>query len=124
MWLKRPQMFKHDTGYYLFFSANDYSGADYAVGYATCKSPTGPCEQAAENPVLKSSLNKPPVIGPGGQSLLQVGDQTWIFYHAWEVTGAGLKSDRRLMWLDKVSWQNGKPVIEGPTTGPQPTPKI
>lgn len=119
-----PQMFKHDNSYYLFFSANDYSGVDYAVGYASCKSPTGPCDQAAENPILKTSLNKPPVIGPGGQSLLQVGDQTWIFYHAWEVTEAGLKSDRRLMWLDKVNWQNGKPVVQGPTTGPQPTPKI
>ncbi|OJV90269.1 MAG: hypothetical protein BGO39_02195 [Chloroflexi bacterium 54-19] len=119
-----PQMFKHDNAYYLFFSANDYSGVNYAVGYATCKSATGPCEQAPENPILKSSLNKPPVIGPGGQSLIQVGDQTWIFYHAWEVSDAGLKTDRRLMWLDKVEWQNGKPVVQGPTTGPQPTPKI
>lgn len=122
--VEAPQMFKHDNSYYLFFSANDYAGANYAVGYAACKSATGPCEQAAENPVLKSLLKKPPVIGPGGQSLIQVGDQTWIFYHAWEVSEAGLKTDRRLMWLDKVNWQNGKPVIQGPTTGPQPTPKI
>ncbi len=119
-----PQMFKHDNNYYLFFSANDYAGADYAVGYSTCTSPVGPCQQANENPVLKSLLKNPPVIGPGGQSLLQVGDQTWVFYHVWEVTTAGLKTDRRLMWLDKVDWKDGKPVVHGPTTEPQPTPKV
>ena len=48
--IEAPTMFKHDTGYYLFFSANDYAGANYAVGYATCDTPTGPCKQADENP--------------------------------------------------------------------------
>lgn len=119
-----PQMFKHAGKYYLFFSANDYAGVDYAVGYAACDSPVGPCKQADENPILKSSLKTPPVIGPGGQSLLQVGDQTWIFYHAWEVTASGTISNRRLMWLDKVDWVNDKPVVRGPTTGPQPVPVI
>ncbi len=119
-----PQMFKHDNNYYLFFSANDYAGVDYAVGYATCKTAVGPCQQADNNPILKSALKKPPVIGPGGESLLQVGDQTWIFYHAWEVTIAGTKTDRRLMWLDKVDWKDGKPTVQGPTTDPQPLPKI
>ena len=122
--IEGPQMFMHDNNYYLFFSANDYAGAAYAVGYATCKTPAGPCQQADENPVLKSSLRNPPVIGPGGQSLLQVGDQTWIFYHAWEVTATGTKSNRRLMWLDKVDWKDGKPVVQGPTTDPQPVPKV
>ena len=118
-----PQMFMHANNYYLFFSANDYAGADYAVGYATCKTAVGPCEQADNNPVLKSALKKPPVIGPGGQSLLQVGDQTWVFYHAWEVTTTGTKTNRRLMWLDKVEWKDGKPIVQGPTTDPQPLPK-
>lgn len=121
--IEAPTMFKHDGNYYLFFSGNDYSGLNYAVGYATCKAATGPCQQASENPILKSSLNKPPVIGPGHQALLQVGNQTWMFYHAWEVTAAG-KGDRRLLWMDKVDWVNGKPQVEGPTTKPQPVPDV
>ncbi len=122
--VEAPQMFKHDNNYYLFFSANDYAGVDYAVGYANCKTAVGPCQQADNNPILKSVLKKPLVVGPGGQSLLQVGDQTWIYYHAWEISSAGTKTDRRLMWLDKVDWKDSKPVVQGPTTDPQAVPKI
>jgi len=119
-----PTMFKHEDKYYLFYSANNYAGVDYAVGYATCDSPTGPCTKATENPILKTSLQKPPVIGPGGQTLLQLGSQTWIAYHVWEIASTGLKTDRRFMWLDRVDWQDGKPVIKGPTTSPEPKPEV
>ncbi|HEX2910255.1 MAG TPA: glycoside hydrolase family 43 protein [Chloroflexia bacterium] len=122
--IEAPSMFKHDNNYYLFFSGNNYAGVEYAVGYATCQTALGPCQQASENPILKSKLDKQPVvIGPGHQALLQVGNQTWMFYHAWEVTSSG-KGDRRLMWMDKVNWVNGKPVVQGPTTSPQPDPQI
>ncbi|MDB5081073.1 MAG: glycosidase [Chloroflexi bacterium] len=121
--VEAPTMFKHQGNYYLFFSGNDYAGLPYAVGYATCKSPLGPCQKAPENPILKTSLKNPPVIGPGHQTILQVGDQTWIIYHAWEVSN-GLKTDRRLMWLDRIEWKDGKPVVIGPTTEPQPIPKV
>ncbi len=121
--IEAPTMFKHDNNYYLFFSGNDYAGIPYAVGYATCKGPTGSCEQANENPILKSLLKSPPVIGPGHQTLLQLGDQTWIVYHAWEVS-SGLKTSRRFVWMDKLNWKDGKPVVEGPTTTPQPAPKV
>jgi beta-xylosidase len=120
--VEAPVMWKDDDTYYLFFSANDYAGLKYAVGYATCKSPTGPCEQAPENPILQTALKNPPVIGPGGETLIQVGDQTWMLYHAWEAN-EGVKTNRRLMWLDKVDWKDGKPVVEGPTTDPEAKPK-
>ncbi len=120
--VEAPEMVKHDGSYYLFFSANNYAGLDYAVGYASCKSAIGPCEDAPENPILKSDTQvKPPVIGPGGESVATFGDETWMLYHAWEVTAAGL-GDRRLMWIDRVTWENGKPRVHGPTEGPQKMP--
>jgi beta-xylosidase len=119
--VEAPTMFKHDGKYYLFYSANDYGGADYAVGYATCESPTGPCQDAPENPILKSRLDPPLVLGPGHQTLIQVGDQTWIVYHAWEAVAGG-RGDSRFMWIDRVNWPDGKPQVQGPTTGPQPLP--
>lgn len=122
--VEAPSMVKHGEKYYLFFSGNDYAGFDYAVGYAVCKTVTGPCEDAPENPVLKSVQQKPLVIGPGHQFILQVGDETWIFYHAWEVNSGGLKTSRRFVWLDRIIWQNDKPVVQGPTVGTQPLPKI
>jgi beta-xylosidase len=38
--------------YYLFYSANDFRNIDYAVGYATSASPTGPWTKYTGNPVL------------------------------------------------------------------------
>jgi beta-xylosidase len=122
--VEAPNMFKHDNQYYLFFSANNYADQTYAVGYATCQSPMGPCTQAPENPILASRLTQPFVIGPGGQTVFQLGDQTWILYHAWDMDGSGQRGDSRNMWLDRVTWKDGKPHIEGPTTGPQPMPLI
>lgn len=120
--VEAPTMFKQGDSYYLFFSANSYGGAEYAVGYAVCESAAGPCEDAPENPILESLLENPPVIGPGHQTLLQLGDQTWIIYHAWEVSPQGTKTDRRLMWIDPLDWEDGKPVVRGPTTTIQPVP--
>lgn len=120
--VEAPTMWKHDGKYYLFFSANNYSGFDYAVGYATCDSPTGPCEQATENPILQSHRTLPLVIGPGHQAIIEVNGKDWLVYHAWEVTSAGTRGNRRFMWLDQLQWKDGKPVVDGPTIGPQPLP--
>jgi beta-xylosidase len=122
--IEAPTLLKHAGIYYLFYSGNDYNSVNYAVGYAVCQTLTSPCQDAPENPILKSSLKKPPVIGPGHQAILQLGDQTWIVYHAWEVATQGTKTDRRLMWLDRLDWVDGKPVVRGPTTGDQPDPTI
>jgi hypothetical protein len=106
----------------LFYSANSYGGAEYAVGYAFCETVLGPCEKAEENPILSSLLENPPVIGPGHQTLVEVGEQVWIVYHAWEVSPQGMRTDRRLMWIDRLDWEDGRPVVRGPTTGVQPVP--
>ena len=124
--IEAPTMFKHDGQYYLFYSANNYAGHEYAVGYATCESALGPCLDAPENPILSSDLENETmmVIGPGHQTLLQVGGQTWIIYHAWEVVSGSRRGDRRLMWIDRLSWVDGKPVVQGPTTDEQLVPKL
>lgn len=123
--IEAPSMFLHDGKYYLFFSGGNYGDATYAVGYATCQAVTGPCQQATENPILKSVQNgNPPVIGPGHQALLQLGNQTWIFYHAWSVGPDGGRGDIRQMYMDKLNWANGKPQVQGPTTTSQPDPVI
>lgn len=121
--VEAPTMFKHNGKYYLFFSANDYAGVNYAVGYASCQAATGPCAEAPENPVLASRVSRQPlVIGPGGEALIQVGNQTWIAYHAWNTNPDGSQGSSRYMWLDRVTWQNDKPHVLGPTTAPEPDP--
>ena len=111
-----PTMRKHDGRYYLFYSGGDYAGDDYAVGYATCASPLGPCRDAPENPILKTRCR---AHGPGHNALIEVHGQTWIVYHAWLPNHAG---DKRVLWLDRLDWKDGRPVVHGPTCTAQPVP--
>jgi beta-xylosidase len=124
--IEAPSMVNHDGGYFLFFSANNYGGIEYAVGYARCESPLGPCEDAPENPILASDLTDKSalVIGPGHQDIVEIGDETWIFYHVWQALPGGRRGNQRFMWLDRLDWEDGKPIVEGPTTDPQPAPEL
>ena len=117
--VEAPTMFQRDGQYLLFYSGGDYADSSYAVGFARCTSALGPCTKNAGNPILKSrSDTSPALIGPGHQSLLQSGGQTWIAYHAWEVTSSGARGTRRFMYVDKLDWVDGQPVVRGPTMVP------
>jgi beta-xylosidase len=123
--IEAPTMWLEDGRYTLFFSANDYAGPAYAVGYARCESAAGPCEDAEENPILSSVLEGggTPVIGPGHQTIVLDGDgEPWMAYHAWQVTSSGTRGGSRYMWLDRLVWEGDAPRVLGPTTDPQPVP--
>lgn len=122
--VEAPTMWLHEGSYYLFFSGNDYGGPPYAVGYAVCATALGPCEDAPENPILATTDTvQPPVIGPGHQTIISDRDgDTWLVYHTWEVTAAGRRGTRRFMWIDRLTWTDGIPIVEGPTLEPQPRP--
>lgn len=111
-----PEMVKRDGRYVLFYSGGDFSGDDYAVGYATCEGPTGPCADAPENPILKTACR---ARGPGHNSFATIGGETWIVYHAWLPNRAG---DKRVLWIDRLEWKDGKPVVQGPTCTKQRAP--
>ncbi len=118
--IEAPQLVRHDEKLYMFYSANAYDRDVYAVGYAECDAPLGPCRKAAENPILKSS---PAAAGPGHSFLVTTpGGQTWLLYHAWPPDSVGSVLPGRLLWLDRVDWVDGNPVVRGPTADPQPIP--
>jgi hypothetical protein len=76
-----PQMVLIDGAYYLFFTGGDWQAANYAVGYAICAGPVGPCTQPQAGPILSSYGN---VAGPGGGMVFQDGGGTWwIAYAGW-----------------------------------------
>jgi beta-xylosidase len=115
-------MWKQEDTYYLFFSGNVYNTINYAVGYATCQSPTGPCEDAAENPILKTDTERPPVLGPGHQTVVLDDDgETWFVYHAWAPPVGG-QLEKRFVHIDRLTFEDGKPVVHGPTQEPQARP--
>jgi beta-xylosidase len=121
--IEAPTMVEREGQYYLFYSANNYAGFEYAVGYARCESVTGPCVKAPENPILSSRMDvQPLVVGPGHQTIITVNGQDWLVYHAWEILPSGVRGDRRTMWLDRLEWNDGTPSVVGPTSDPQPVP--
>lgn len=118
--IEAPFMWKQNGKYYLFFSANDYASYSYAVGYATCKGPQGPCANGSGNPILSSKCN---AAGPGGETIItDSAGQTWMVYHAWKASAVDDSTVGRELWLDRLDWKNGKPVVHGPTCTAQPAP--
>ena len=114
--VEAPTLWTQDGRYYLFFSANAFDNDLYAVGYATCKRPLGPCKDAPESPILESACK---ASGPGHQAIVRDDDgETWIAYHAWPQSG----EEERELWIDPLEWEGGKPDVVGPTCRAQPVP--
>jgi beta-xylosidase len=113
--VEAPTLFLREGTYYVFYSGNSYAGVDYAVGYATAPQLLGPYTDAPENPILAT---KETIIGPGHQAIVTDDDgELWLAYHAWD---ADLIF--RQMWIDRLDFEDGKPVVRGPTAEPQPVP--
>ena len=102
--IEAPEMRRHDDDLLLFFSGNVYSGSRYAVGYARCASPAGPCVQGTDNPILQS---RDGFVGPGGESVFDYRGRTWIAFAAWREAWPRY----RAMYLVTLTWVDGRPVI-------------
>jgi beta-xylosidase len=77
-----PSMVVHGGTYYLFYSANEYETANYAIGYATCATPRGPCTKRTLDGPIRASAGT--ALGPGGQEFFDDGSGgTRVAYHAW-----------------------------------------
>ena len=107
-------------GYQLFYSGGYFGWNDdqrispYAMGYASCSSPLGPCKDAPDNPVLHSFNDREAgcLSGPGHQAIFQVAGRSFIAFHAWSATkGCRKADDKRFLYVAPLSWTNSKPVI-------------
>jgi beta-xylosidase len=122
--VEAPTMVRSPAGYELFFSGGffgwnpDEGGlSTYAMGYASCTGPLGPCTAARDNPLLHSFKDREAgcLSGPGHQSIFTVGQRTFISFHAWEATsGCRKQDDRRYLYVAPIFWKDGKPQI-GPS---------
>lgn len=113
-------MLKHNGLYYCFYSGGAWELENYGVSYVIAEHPIGPYRrpEAAFMPILKSVPNR--LIGPGHNSftISPSEQETFIVYHAWDV---GMTARR--MCIDRLHWDEGIPVIEGPTWNEQPAPR-
>jgi arabinan endo-1,5-alpha-L-arabinosidase len=124
---------RHGGYYYLFYSGDNCCGpkANYAVMVARSKSATGPfetLEQATGKPhsiILEKTAHW---VAPGHNSI--VTDRTgrdWIVYHAVDSRRprefpTDELNTRRVMLIDPIEWQNGWPIVDGPSSGPRKAP--
>lgn len=120
-WTEGSFTFKKSDTYYIMYSANYFGGKNYAIGYATSKSPLGPFIKAANNPVLqKNTADGGTVTGTGHNSITYSPDGKEMFcvYHA----RTAETGEERVVFIDRMKVSNGKITIQGPTTTPQKLP--
>ncbi len=118
--VEAPTMLLSPGGYQLFYSGGYFGWNDdqrispYAMGYATCAGPLGPCTPSRDNPILHSFNDREAgcISGPGHQSILTVGKRSFIAFHGWAATkGCRKADDKRFLYVAPLSWKDGKPVI-------------
>lgn len=120
-WTEGSVTFKKGDIYYIMYSANHFGGQYYAVGYATAKSPLGPFKKYDNNPVLQKNTAEGGVVtGTGHNSITYSPDGKEMFcvYHG-RTSATG---DERVVFIDRMTVNNGKITVNGPTTKPQPLP--
>lgn len=121
-WTEGSTTFKKGNTYYMMYSANYFGGKNYAVGYATAKSPLGPYQKAANNPVLqKNTATGGVVTGTGHNSITYSPDGKEMFcvYHG----RTAATGDKRVVFIDRMEIRkDGKLVVHGPKTSAQPVP--
>lgn len=118
-WTEGSYIFERKGVYYMMYSANSFEGQNYAVGYATSKSPLGYFAKADNNPILqKNTTFGGDVTGTGHNSITysKDGETMYCVYHGrTKETG-----QKRVVFIDAMEvTDEGKLVVHGPTTTPQ-----
>lgn len=116
-WTEGSYIFKNNDLYYMMYSANYFGGQNYAVGYATAKSPLGPFVKADNNPVLQKNVEQEGVVTGTGHNSMTVspdGKKLLCVYHG----RTSKTGDKRVVFIDEMEVSDdGKLVVHGPTTG-------
>jgi beta-xylosidase len=110
--IENPALVAADRSYLLLYSGGWWESAGYAIGYATCRTPLGPCTKGStEQPLLASNGDQ---AGPGGATIVRgpAGDQ-WLAYHAWNLGAVGYNSGgTRSLRFAALTWSGTQPVVK------------
>lgn len=120
--IEAPTMVRHGDRYVLFYSANHFGWephqrlSPYAIGYAACRGPMGPCADAPGNPILHSFNTRTEgcLSGPGHQSVFNVGEQWFMSFHAHQAARGCVRVPEggRFMYIAPLGWtRDGAPEL-------------
>ena len=105
--MEAPAVLRQGDNNLLFFSGNRWDSTAYAIGYAHCAGPLGPCQQAA-GPWIASQGQ---VHGPGGADVFRdTHDRPWMVFHAW-IGPVGYPRGARSLLVVAINVTDGKPTI-------------
>jgi beta-xylosidase len=115
-----PFMLKHKGTYYLMYSGTGADSLDYAVGYATSKSPLGPFTKHPGNPIVHRGDG---ALGPGhGCVVRDAKGALWHVYHQQKDDTA--KWNRFIcidpLWFDAAGVLHGRATRGTPQAAPAP----
>ena len=114
--VENPALVSTPQGWILLYSGNGWESADYAMGYARCDTPMGPCTKTRRAPVLAGDSA---ARGPGGGSVLELGEGLWLLaYHAWGEEIGYDEGGRRTLRMDLMQMLGSNLVVTGPTVAP------
>jgi beta-xylosidase len=117
--VENPAMLRIDGRYILLYSAGWWESDSYAIGYAMCDTPVGPCTKATtERPLHSSNRN---IAGPGGACLIAgpAGD-LWFAHHAWTPGAIGYRAGgARSLHFTPLHWDGTRLTVQ---RAPAPSP--
>lgn len=116
-----PWMLGHQGVYYLIYSGGSADSEDYAIGYATSKSPLGPFTKYRGNPIIRKGGG---ILGPGHASVVRDrAGKLWMVYHQQKDKTRGWNRIICIdpLWFDKEGVLHGKAsrgtALPAPVTG-------
>jgi beta-xylosidase len=109
--IENPALIARGELYYLFYSGGWWESASYAIGYAVCDTPLGPCRKATTTEPLLSTAGDE--AGPGGASVvITPSGEQWLAYHAWAPGSIGYANHGlRSLRFASLSWRHGEPAV-------------
>jgi hypothetical protein len=116
--VEQPFMTRLNGRWLLFFSGGLWQTRGYAIEYAYCQGPAGPCADPNVGPAFGSAGS---VAGPGAPSIFTDTHGTlWMAYNAWTAGDIGYPGGARSLRMDPLCLVGSTPVLLGPSWTPQP----
>ena len=109
--IENPALVAAGRTYLLLYSGGWWESGGYAIGYATCATPLGPCTKATVD--AAAARQRGDQAGPGGACLVTgpAGDH-WLAYHGWTARAIGyINGGTRSLHFASLTWQDGLPIV-------------
>ena len=110
--IEAPTLVHEAGGYYLLYAAAGWNSRSYAVAYAGCAGPMGPCQKPGDGRVLASG---PSLAGPGGAEVFRdTAGSPWAAFHVFSEPDVGYPSSRDLH-IARLRVADGRIVLDTAT---------